>query len=198
MSFLSSSGNIIEARLTRKGREAMANGTFNITQFALSDDGVNYNLYDSSLGDNADAQILALPVLEPNTNDNAALKNLLITMDEGTQIVTFLTTNPTSIVIQSTNPTASIFVKTNNAGGITEQYDVIEINNTTLWNRNIAVNQQVTNQGGKSISFTYKNDASLTTQAIFTFKLQGKSSGVQSDTLSLTAEAYTAIPANLI
>ena len=195
--FLSSTGNIIEARLTRQGKKALASGNFKITQFALSDDGVNYNLYDSTLGDNADAQILALPVLEANTNDNAALKNLLLTMDEGTQIVTFLTTNPTSISIQSTNPTASIFVKTNNAGGISEEYEVIEVNNGTLWNNNIAVNQQVANEGGRSLSFTYKNDASLTQDAVFTFKLQGKKSGVQSGSLSLTASAYTAVPANL-
>jgi len=130
--FLSSSGNIIEARLTRKGREKIANGSFKVAKCAFSDDGINYNLYDSTLGDNADASILGLPVLEPNTNDNAALKNLLLTMDEGTQIVTFLTVNPTTMTISSTDPIASVFVKTNNAGGLSELYDVIDINNATL------------------------------------------------------------------
>jgi len=129
--FLSSSGNIIEARLTRKGREALAKGEFRITQYALSDDGVNYNLYDSTLGDSADANILALPVLEANTNDNAALQNLLITMDEGTQTVTFVTVNGTPAVT-STNKTTTLFVKTNNVEQISETYSIIDVDNQIL------------------------------------------------------------------
>lgn len=169
----------------------MAKGQFNITQFALSDDGVNYNLFDTTLGEDADADILGLPVLEANTNDNAALRNLLITMDEGTQIVTFLTTNPSSITISPDNPIASVFVKTNNSGGVTEEYEAIEINNQTLWSNNILLRNESSSNGGKNVVITYKNTASMNSDATFTFKLQGKSTGVQSDSITLTAYAHT-------
>jgi hypothetical protein len=40
----------VDAILTKKGRESLAqgNGSFNITQFALSDDEIDYTLYNPS------------------------------------------------------------------------------------------------------------------------------------------------------
>jgi hypothetical protein len=187
--FLSSSGNIIEARLTRKGREALANGTFKITQFALSDDGVNYNLYDTTLGDNADQDILALPVLEANTNDNAALQNLLITMDEGTQTVTFITVNGTP-AITSTNKTCTLFVKTNNVDNISETYTVIDVTNQTLWDQNIKILPPTSSGGGVNMTFTYSDYANLSSDVSFTFRIQGQSSGVQSEPITMTVGQY--------
>ena len=186
--FLSSSGNLIEARLTRKGREAMASGNFKITQFAVSDDGVNYNLYDTTLGDNADQDILALPVLEANTNDNAALQNLLITMDEGTQIVTFITANGTP-AITSANKTSTLFIKTNNVENISETYSIIDVNNQTLWDQNMSVTQ-VAAGGGVNMNITYSQSANLSTDTTFTFKVQGQSSGVQSETITMTVGGF--------
>jgi len=189
--FLSSSGNILEARLTRKGREAMAKGEFKITQFAVSDDGVNYNLYDTSLGDNADQEILSLPVLEANTNDNAALMNLLLTMDEGTQIVTFITVGSTTLSINSTNQLTSLYVATNNAENVSETYIPIDINNAQLFNTNIQYSSQAVGTNGRNITFSYKVGASISTDTTFTFKLQGQESGVQSETITMTVGSFT-------
>ena len=49
MAFLDNSGDIIlDVVLTDEGRRRLASGTFSISQFALGDDEVNYELYDSS------------------------------------------------------------------------------------------------------------------------------------------------------
>ena len=48
MGFLNNTTVTVDAILTKKGRELLAQGTeaFNITKFALSDDEVDYNLWD--------------------------------------------------------------------------------------------------------------------------------------------------------
>ena len=46
MGFLDSTAVTIDATLTRLGRKRLVDGTFNIDRFALSDEGVDYTLYD--------------------------------------------------------------------------------------------------------------------------------------------------------
>ena len=48
MSYLSSTSVVVDAILTKKGRELLArnDGSFRITQFSLSDDEVDYTLYN--------------------------------------------------------------------------------------------------------------------------------------------------------
>ena len=48
MGFLNNTAVTLDAILTRKGRELLArgDGTFKITQFALSDDEIDYTLYN--------------------------------------------------------------------------------------------------------------------------------------------------------
>ena len=48
MGYLSNSSVVVDAILTDKGRELLSqnNGSFQITQFSLSDDEVDYNLYN--------------------------------------------------------------------------------------------------------------------------------------------------------
>ena len=50
MAFLDSSTAVIDAILTRKGRELLArnDGSFQITKFAFGDDEINYQLYDDT------------------------------------------------------------------------------------------------------------------------------------------------------
>ena len=48
MGYLNNSVITVDAILTKKGREALAknDGSFRITQFALSDDEIDYTLYN--------------------------------------------------------------------------------------------------------------------------------------------------------
>ena len=98
MAFLDSSTAVIDAILTRKGRELLArnDGSFQITKFAFGDDEINYQLYDATKATDQDADILNLPVLEPVSNENVALLYRLITLPKGSLKIASLKVSPTS------------------------------------------------------------------------------------------------------
>ena len=98
MAFLDSSTAVIDAILTRKGRELLArnDGSFQITKFAFGDDEINYQLYDATKATDQDADILNLPVLEPVSNENVALLYRLITLPTGSLKIANLQISPTS------------------------------------------------------------------------------------------------------
>jgi len=74
MAFLDNSGDIIlDAVLTEVGRRRMAGGNFSVTKFALSDDEINYELYQLNHPSGSgyeDLEILQTPVLEATTEVN--------------------------------------------------------------------------------------------------------------------------------
>jgi hypothetical protein len=74
MAFLDNSGDIIlDAVLTETGRRRMADGSFSVTKFALSDDEINYSLYDKNHTSGSayyDLEILQTPILEATTEVN--------------------------------------------------------------------------------------------------------------------------------
>ena len=74
MAFLDNSGDIIlDAVLTETGRRRMAAGKFKVSKFALSDDEINYALYNKnhpSGSTYADLEILQTPILEATTEVN--------------------------------------------------------------------------------------------------------------------------------
>ena len=98
MAFLDSTTAVIDAILTRKGRELLAknDGSFQITKFAFGDDEINYQLYDATKTTDQDADILNLPVLEPISNENVALLYRLVTLPQGTLKVSTLKITPTN------------------------------------------------------------------------------------------------------
>ncbi len=87
MAFLDNSGDIIlDAVLTDLGRELLAkgDGSFNITQFALADDEIDYGLYDKNHSSGSayyDLEILQTPILESFTDNAAACKHKCVSFD---------------------------------------------------------------------------------------------------------------------
>ena len=80
MSFLDKSQAIfVDAVLTDRGRQLLSKGdTLNIVKFALSDDGVDYSMFDvtDTRGpDYFDSSILGMPVLEAFTRTAAATED---------------------------------------------------------------------------------------------------------------------------
>ena len=80
MSFLDKSQAIfVDAVLTDRGRQLLSKGdTLNIVKFALSDDGVDYSMYDvtDTRGpDYFDSSILGMPILEAFTRTAAATED---------------------------------------------------------------------------------------------------------------------------
>jgi len=86
MAFLDNSGDIIlDAVLTDTGRMRLAkgDGTFKITKFALGDDEINYNNYNSNHASGSayyDLTVLQTPVLEAFTNNTSLMKSKLLSI----------------------------------------------------------------------------------------------------------------------
>ena len=86
MAFLDNSGDIIlDAVLTDTGRFRLAkgDGSFKIVKFALSDDEINYRLYDKNNPSGSayyDLEILQTPVLEAFTNNTSTMNYKLLSM----------------------------------------------------------------------------------------------------------------------
>ena len=79
MGFLNNNIIIVDAVLTKKGRQLLAKGQFNVTKFALADDQVNYALTQD--------QIKQTPVLQPSSDQNTAILNRLVTLGRDTTTI---------------------------------------------------------------------------------------------------------------
>ena len=85
MGFLDNSGDIIlDVVLTDHGRMLLAkgDGSFQITKFALSDEEIDYSLYDNTHSSGSayyDLDILQTPILEAFTNNSSTMKTRLQT-----------------------------------------------------------------------------------------------------------------------
>jgi hypothetical protein len=89
MGYLNSTVITVDAILTKKGREALArnDGSFRITQFALSDDEIDYTLYNPSHPSGSSyygEAIENMPLLEAFPDDQQIMKYKLATLPRGT------------------------------------------------------------------------------------------------------------------
>ena len=84
MSFQDNSGDIIfDVVLTDEGRRRLArgDGSFTITQFALADDEINYDLFDTTASTaQEDIEILQTPIFEAFTNNMSSMNSRLVTL----------------------------------------------------------------------------------------------------------------------
>ena len=89
MGFLDNTSITVDAILTKKGRELLARGenAFQITKFALADDEVDYNLWDTAHPNGSSyygAVIENMPVLEAFTDETQVMRYKLITLNKTT------------------------------------------------------------------------------------------------------------------
>ena len=110
MGFLNNTTVTVDAILTKKGRELLAQGTnaFNITKFALADDEVDYRLYDTSHPNGTDyygAVIEAMPLLEAFPDENHVMRYKLVTLPKNTQKMPVLNIQPASITFTDSSYT---------------------------------------------------------------------------------------------
>jgi len=90
MAFLDNSGDIIlDVVLTDHGRMVLSkgDGSFQITKFALSDEEIDYSLYNSSHSSGSayyDLEILQTPVMEAFTNNISSMKTKLVSFQDMT------------------------------------------------------------------------------------------------------------------
>lgn len=89
MGYLDNSVVTVDAILTKKGRELLArgDGSFQITQFALADDEIDYTLYNPSHPSGSayyGEAIEAMPLLEAFPDETQVMKYKLTTLPRGT------------------------------------------------------------------------------------------------------------------
>ena len=89
MGYLDNTSVTVDAILTNKGRELLAkgDGSFNITQFALADDEIDYDLWNPnhSLGSDYYGIIIEnMPLTEAIPDETQAMKSRLLTLDNNT------------------------------------------------------------------------------------------------------------------
>jgi hypothetical protein len=89
MGYLNNTAVTVDAILTKKGRELLArgDGSFSITQFALSDDEIDYTLYNPTHPSGSAFYGEALenmPLLEAFPDETQIMKYKLVTLPRGT------------------------------------------------------------------------------------------------------------------
>jgi len=104
MGFINNTSYILNAVLTKKGKQYLAksDGKFNITKFALSDDEIDYTLWDAAHPKGTDyygAVLESTPMLEPCVDPEVVMKYKLFTMDVGNTALPYISgMTPTSFL----------------------------------------------------------------------------------------------------
>ena len=105
MGYLNNSVITVDAILTRKGREALArnDGSFRITQFALSDDEIDYTLFNPGHPSGSafyGEAIDGMPLLEAFPDENQIMKYKLTTLPRGTAKLPVINLGYSSITLK--------------------------------------------------------------------------------------------------
>lgn len=127
MSYLSSTSVVVDAILTKKGRELLArnDGSFQITQFSLSDDEIDYTLYNPNHPSGSafyGEAIEAMPILQAYPNDQEIMKYKLVTLPRGTAKLPVLDIGYNAIQLRQ-GASLSITPQTLNYLGATSTYE---------------------------------------------------------------------------
>jgi len=105
MGYLNNSVVTVDAILTKKGRELLArgDGSFNITQFALADDEIDYTLYNPEHPSGSafyGQAIENMPLLEAFPDETQVMKYKLATLPRGTSKLPLLEAGYASISLR--------------------------------------------------------------------------------------------------
>jgi len=111
MGYLNNQVVTIDAILTKKGRELLAkgDGTFKITQFALSDDEIDYTLYNPNHPSGSayyGEAIENMPLLEAFPDETQIMKYKLATLPRGTAKMPIISLGLESIILKQTAATS--------------------------------------------------------------------------------------------
>lgn len=109
MGYLNNQVITVDAILTTKGRELLAkgDGSFNITQFALADDEIDYTLYNPTNPSGSayyGEAIENMPLLEAFPDEMQMMKYKLVTLPRDTAKMPTLAIGNTNPVIAQTEP----------------------------------------------------------------------------------------------
>jgi len=128
MGFLDNTSITVDAILTKKGRELLARGQneFRITKFALADDEIDYNLYDTTHPNGSNfygAVIENMPLLEAFVDENQLLRYKLTTLPKETAKLPILELANSSL--NFTGPGITQTITPNTRNGVDSAYTFI-------------------------------------------------------------------------
>ena len=121
MGYLDNTQVIVDAVLTKRGRELLArnDGSFRITQFALADDEINYSLWNEDHPNGSQFAGEAIengPLLEAFPDENNIMIHKLVSLPRGTTKLPVVTCNISKVQL-SLGATTSLNPTTLNFGG---------------------------------------------------------------------------------
>ena len=122
MGYLNNNTITVDAILTKKGRELLARGKdeFKITQFALADDEIDYDLWNPAhpLGSNYYGIIIEnMPLVEAFTDESNIMRYKLVTLPKKTARIPVIQVSQTSITLTSPGQIFTIVPTTINYTG---------------------------------------------------------------------------------
>lgn len=134
MGYLDNTIVTVDAILTKKGRELLArgDGSFNITQFALADDEVDYTLYNPNHPSGSvyyGQAIENMPVLEAFPDETQIMKYKLATLPRGTSKLPILNIGYAAITVKQ-GASIAITPQTLNYLGATSTFETSGYNAT--------------------------------------------------------------------
>ena len=169
MGYLNNQVVTVDAILTNKGRELLAkgDGSFNITQFALSDDEIDYTLYNPNHPSGSafyGEAIQNMPLMEAFPDETQMMKYKLVTLNRGTQVMPVIAgVNALKIPqlgVDRITPNTLNYLGNNSGEGTTEQAGY------SFTISDVRVAKQFTASGIESdaaISLTQSNDNQIIT-----------------------------------
>jgi hypothetical protein len=127
MAILNNTTITVDAVLTTKGRELLArnDGSFQITQFALADDEIDYTLYNPNHPSGSAFYGEALentPVLEAIPNESQIMRYKLVTLPRGTAKLPVINLGSNSITLKQ-GASLTITPQTLNYLGVTSTFE---------------------------------------------------------------------------
>lgn len=134
MGYLNNQIITVDAILTKKGRELLArnDGSFRITQFSLSDDEIDYTLYNPNNPSGSayyGQAIEGMPLLEAFSDETQIMKYQLTTLPRGTSKMPIINIGYTNITLKQ-GASLSITPQTLNYLGGTQTYETSGYNFT--------------------------------------------------------------------
>jgi hypothetical protein len=129
MAYLDNAEITVDAILTRKGRELLANGGgLNITKFALGDDEIDYSLYEPAHPKGSayyDAAIKAIPITEASPDETQVLKYKLVTLPKGTKKIPKVEFGIPSVSVNQNSGQVPLTPTTSPSGNANAGYTII-------------------------------------------------------------------------
>ena len=205
MGFLDNTSITVDAILTKKGRELLARGQdeLRITKFALADDEIDYNLWDTSHPNGSNyygAVIEHMPLLEAFVDENQLMRYKLTTLPKETAKLPILELPSPSLSFNGAGITQTITPNTRNQKDTSYTFTLFnaDVANLTLSGGAAFAKEATTSiflneaEKKRSISTIGKSvrviSRSLTTDTNTNLSVTGNQSGAQR-TISVTVKA---------